>query len=347
MASPPAATTARAARRAAAPGSCRRSSGGRRAAAAGSAAPARPRVPGTRSSSRPGRGRRRRRGPPSDGAGEDPDVEGEDAWSTYQTSRASRSSHPGRVAPVHLGPAGDARAHLQAAGLFVAVAVEVAHRQRPRPDEAISPRTTCTSVGSSSRLVDRRNRPSRVRRSASCCGPASSGRAGRIVRNLTSLNGRPPRPLPRLAEEDGRAVDDPHDDGDRHQQRRRDDEQRGRRRRHRSPASPRPSPTASASRRRARRARPTATWSASAIVSRLAALRATTTAKTACSADQRGGLDDTGASAFSGQGGATSTGRRRAVRAWRTRQRALGRRRARPVPPPSPARRRVRRRAPS
>ena len=118
-----------------------------------------------------------------------------DAWSTYQTSMASRSSQPVVLRPftwahpVMPGP------DLQPAGLGVVVPRRYVTGRGRGPTRAMSPRTTWTSVGSSSRLVARSTRPMRVRRAASCCGPSSSDAAGRIVRNLTSSNGRPPRPL--------------------------------------------------------------------------------------------------------------------------------------------------------
>src|SRR5690606_40626165 len=63
------------------------------------------------------------------------------------------------------------------------------------PTRLISPRRTFTSEGSSSRLVERSTQPSRVRRRSSLSGPSSSpGRGSRMVRNLTSSKGVPPRP---------------------------------------------------------------------------------------------------------------------------------------------------------
>ena len=59
-----------------------------------------------------------------------------DRCSTYQTSRAKRSSQPSVVAPVHLGPAGEAGPHRVAAVLGRRVAADVRHRQGPGPDEA-------------------------------------------------------------------------------------------------------------------------------------------------------------------------------------------------------------------
>ena len=128
----------------------------------------------------------------------------------------------------------------------------------------------------------------------SCCGPTSSGRAGRIVRNLTSSNGRPPRPLRAWWNSTGRTVDDPHRDGDRREQRRGDHQQRGRdddvdRPLHhdRGPTARRAATTSTTS--------PTATMvAATAIVSVRAAVRAMATAKPACRPINAAGCIETG-----------------------------------------------------
>ena len=72
----------------------------------------------------------------ADGVGQDPQVE--DGTTVVDVPDVEREPlvPRRRVAPVHLCPAGDARPNLQAAGLPVAVAGEVLHRQRPRADEA-------------------------------------------------------------------------------------------------------------------------------------------------------------------------------------------------------------------
>ena len=69
------------------------------------------------------------------GAGEDADVEGERCVVHVPDVHGQPVVPPRRVAPVHLGPAGDARPDLQPAGLGVVVPGEVRHRQGPRPDE--------------------------------------------------------------------------------------------------------------------------------------------------------------------------------------------------------------------
>ena len=61
------------------------------------------------------------------------------------------------------------------------------------PTSDMSPRTTFHSDGSSSRLVARSSRPSRVSRSASSTSPCA-GSGSRIVRNLTIVKGSPCSP---------------------------------------------------------------------------------------------------------------------------------------------------------
>ena len=164
----------------------------------------------------------------ADGAGEDADVEAERRVVDVPDVEGQPFVPRRRVATVHLGPAGDARPHLQPAGLRVVVAVEVARPAAAAARRAPSRRARRgRASGSSSRLVDRRNRPTRVRRSASCCGPASSGARRSHRAELDELERPAAATAPSLAEQHRRAVDDPHDDGDRRQQRGGDDEQRG------------------------------------------------------------------------------------------------------------------------
>ena len=272
-----------------------------------------------------------------------------DAWSTYQTSMASRSSHPRRVAPVHLGPAGDARPDLQPAGLGVVVPGQVRHRQRPRPDE----RHVAAHHVERASAARRGSSPAGTGRPGSgaptsCCGPASSGRAGRIVRNLTSSNGRPPRPLRAWRNSTGgpsrirttTAIASEQRRGD-HEQRGGDDDVDRPLHHDRDPTARRAATTSTTSRgdgdrrgdrdrvgcvprcgRRRRRSRPAA--------------RPTRPAG-------RGWARSPAAD----QGGTTSTGRRRGGRASPARRPAPVRRPARRAPPPRPARRRGRRPAPS
>ena len=58
----------------------------------------------------------------------------------------------------------------------------------------MSPRSTFHKVGSSSRLVERRKRPRRVRRTESVVSKSSLARGGRMVRNLRSIKSFPCRP---------------------------------------------------------------------------------------------------------------------------------------------------------
>ena len=69
------------------------------------------------------------------GAGEDAGVEGERRVVHVPDVHRQPVVPPRRVAPVDLGPPGDARADLQPASLGVVVPSEVHHRQRSGPDE--------------------------------------------------------------------------------------------------------------------------------------------------------------------------------------------------------------------
>ena len=93
---------------------------------------------------------------------------------------------PGQgVAAVDLRPAGDAGLDLVTAGLVGRVAFQIDWIRSGRgPTRLIWPRSTLNSSGSSSRLVERRKRPSAVSRLASGRGLPWRSKALRMVRNL-------------------------------------------------------------------------------------------------------------------------------------------------------------------
>ena len=163
----------------------------------------------------------------ADGVGEDAGVEGQRRVVDVPDVEGQAFVPRRRVATVHLGPAGDARPNLQPAGLFVAVPVEVAHRQRPRPDER---HLAAHDVDERRQLVETR-RPQESADPGETLGVVL--RAGLVgVRRshraeLDELERPAAAAAASLAEQHRRAVDDPHDDRDRRDQRGRDDEQRG------------------------------------------------------------------------------------------------------------------------
>ena len=103
---------------------------------------------------------------------------------------------PGQgVAAVGLRPPGDARSNLVPSGVGRrSSGAGSGWAAGGGPTRLISPRSTFTSVGSSSRLVARSTLPSLVSRASSVSGPSSPGSAVRMVRNLTSSNVAPCRP---------------------------------------------------------------------------------------------------------------------------------------------------------
>ena len=132
-----------------------------------------------------------------DRAGQDPQVEAERAVLDVPHVELQAGVPPDGVAPVDLGPPGDAGTDLQPSPLAVVVALDVPNGQRTRSDHRHVATRTLTSDGSSSMLVERSNRPSGVIRAPSASGAVSPGRIGRIERSLSSSIGTPSRPAGR------------------------------------------------------------------------------------------------------------------------------------------------------
>ena len=115
--------------------------------------------------------------------------------STYQISRASRSSKSKRMAPVHSRPASDAGSHVLSPSLLGSVPIEVLGEERARANQTHVPPQYVPQLG---KLVDAgriaRKRPSRVTRSRSVAYQVCPGPGGLIVRNLSIVKGLPARP---------------------------------------------------------------------------------------------------------------------------------------------------------
>lgn len=112
-----------------------------------------------------------------------------DAWSTYHTSKASLSGHDMALRPLTCAQPvmpGRASSRRFCSALYRST---YAIGNGRGPTRLMSPMITDQSCGSSSRLLDRRRRPSGVRRfSSGRCAP-SSLRSSVIVRNFATTIG--------------------------------------------------------------------------------------------------------------------------------------------------------------
>ncbi len=225
-----------------------------------------------------------------------------DAWSTYQTSMASRSSHPVVLRPLTWAQPVMPGPHLQPAGLDVVVPREVGHRQRPRSDEG---HVTAHDVDERRQLVEARRsqQPAHAGHPRHVVLRTDLVRASRSHRaELDELERPATATASGLVEQHRWTVEDPHRKSDRRDQRRSDHQQRGgddevdRPLHHdRDPTARRAAATSTASPRATR-------IEEIAIVSVRAAVRAMPTAKPACRPTNAAGCTAAGTMARRGPG---------------------------------------------